>query len=429
MNATPPGQERRVVITGVGVTAPGALGTKDFWRLISDGRTATRRISLVDPSPFRSQVAAEVDFDPELAGLGPQEVRRMDRAAQFAVVTAREAVHDSGLDFTALDPVRTGVTIGSAVGATTGLDQEYRTVSDGGRLDLVDHRYAVPHLYNFLVPSSFATEVAWAVGAEGPGTVVSTGCTSGLDAVGHAAGVIKDGLADVMVAGATDAPISPITVACFDAIKATTPRNDDPEHASRPFDSSRNGFVLGEGAAVFVLEELSGALRRGAHIYAEVAGYATRSNAFHMTGLRPDGKEMAEAIRVALDEARLDAEDIDYINAHGSGTKQNDRHETAAFKRSLGEHAYRTPVSSIKSMVGHSLGAIGSIEVAASVLAMEHHVVPPTANLHNPDPECDLDYVPLTARDRRTDAVLSVGSGFGGFQSAVVLARPDRSTR
>ncbi|OKI93099.1 beta-ACP synthase [Streptomyces sp. CB01249] len=429
MTATPPGQERRVVITGVGVTAPGALGTKDFWRLISDGRTATRRISLFDPSPFRSQVAAEVDFDPELAGLGPQEVRRMDRAAQFAVVTAREAVHDSGLDFTALDPVRTGVTIGSAVGATTGLDQEYRTVSDGGRLDLVDHRYAVPHLYNFLVPSSFATEVAWAVGAEGPGTVVSTGCTSGLDAVGHAAGVIRDGLADVMVAGATDAPISPITVACFDAIKATTPRNDDPEHASRPFDSSRNGFVLGEGAAVFVLEELSGARRRGAHIYAEVAGYATRSNAFHMTGLRPDGKEMAEAIRVALDEARLDAVDIDYINAHGSGTKQNDRHETAAFKRSLGEHAYRTPVSSIKSMVGHSLGAIGSIEVAASVLAMEHHVVPPTANLHNPDPECDLDYVPLTARDRRTDAVLSVGSGFGGFQSAVVLARPDRSTR
>ncbi|WP_393061712.1 beta-ketoacyl-[acyl-carrier-protein] synthase family protein [Streptomyces sp. LN549] len=429
MTTAPAGPARRVVITGVGVTAPGALGTKGFWQLISEGRTATRRISLFDPSPFRSQVAAEVDFDPELAGLGPQEVRRMDRAAQFAVVTAREAVHDSGLDFAALDPVRTGVTIGSAVGATTGLDQEYRTVSDGGRLDLVDHRYAVPHLYNFLVPSSFATEVAWAVGAEGPGTVVSTGCTSGLDAIGHAAGVIRDGLADVMVAGATDAPISPITVACFDAIKATTPRNDDPEHASRPFDSSRNGFVLGEGAAVFVLEELDSARKRGAHIYAEIAGYATRSNAFHMTGLRPDGKEMAEAIRVALDEARLDAEDIDYINAHGSGTKQNDRHETAAFKRSLGEHAYRTPVSSIKSMVGHSLGAIGSIEVAASVLAMEHHVVPPTANLHNPDPECDLDYVPLTARDRHTDAVLSVGSGFGGFQSAVVLARPDRSTR
>ncbi|MGW0702219.1 beta-ketoacyl-[acyl-carrier-protein] synthase family protein [Streptomyces sp. NPDC002867] len=418
---------RRVVITGIGVTAPGGVGSKDFWSLLTDGRTATRRISFFDPSPFRSQVAAEVDFDAELLGLTTQQIRRMDRAAQFAVVTAREAVADSGLDLAALDPHRTGVTIGSAVGATMGLDQEYRAVSDSGRLDLVDHTYAVPHLYNYLVPSSFASEVAWSVGAEGPATVVSTGCTSGLDAVGYATELIREGSADIMVAGASDAPISPITVACFDAIKATTSRNDDPEHASRPFDRTRNGFVLGEGAAVFVLEELDSARRRGAHIYAEVAGYATRSNAFHMTGLRPDGREMAEAIRVALDEARLNPDDIDYINAHGSGTKQNDRHETAAFKRSLGEHAYRTPVSSIKSMVGHSLGAIGSIEIAASTLAMEHGVVPPTANLHTPDPECDLDYVPLTARDWRTDAVLSVGSGFGGFQSAMVLARPERS--
>lgn len=419
---------RRVVITGIGVTAPGGVGVKNFWSLLSEGRTSTRRISFFDPSPFRSQVAAEVDFDAELLGLGAQEVRRMDRAAQFAVVTAREAVTDSGLDFGALDPHRTGVTIGSAVGATMGLDQEYRTVSDSGRLDLVDHRYAVPHLYDYLVPSSFAAEVAWAVGAEGPSLVVSTGCTSGLDAVGHATDLIREGTADVMVAGATDAPISPITVACFDAIKATTPRNDDPEHASRPFDATRNGFVLGEGSAVFVLEELTSARRRGAHVYAEIAGYATRSNAFHMTGLRPDGREMAEAIRVALDEARLAPDAIDYVNAHGSGTKQNDRHETAAFKRSLGEHAYAVPVSSIKSMVGHSLGAIGSIEIAASALAMEHGVVPPTANLHTPDPECDLDYVPRTARDWRTDAVLSVGSGFGGFQSAMVLTRPERGT-
>jgi act minimal PKS ketosynthase (KS/KS alpha) len=231
-----------------------------------------------------------------------------------------------------------------------------------------------------------------------------------------------------MVAGAADAPISPITVACFDAIKATTPRNDDPEHASRPFDGTRNGFVLGEGAAMFVLEELDKAVDRGAHIYAEIAGFASRCNAFHMTGLRPDGREMAEAIRVALVEARLNPSDVDYINAHGSGTKQNDRHETAAFKRSLGDHAYRTPVSSIKSMVGHSLGAIGSIEIAASALAMENHVVPPTANLHTADPECDLDYVPVTAREHHIDAVLSVGSGFGGFQSAMVLARPERNS-
>jgi act minimal PKS ketosynthase (KS/KS alpha) len=251
--------------------------------------------------------------------------------------------------------------------------------------------------------------------------VVSTGCTSGLDSVGHAVELIRDGSADVMIAGATDAPISPTTVRCFDAIKATTPRNDDPEHASRPFDRDRTGFVLGEGAAIFVLEDLERARRRQAEIYAEIAGFASRCNAFHMTGLRADGAEMGEAIRVALDEARMNPEEIDYINAHGSGTKQNDRHETAAFKLSLGEHAYRVPVSSIKSMIGHSLGAIGSLEIAASALAIRTNVVPPTANLENPDPDCDLDYVPKMAREWRTDAVLSVGSGFGGFQSAMVL--------
>ncbi|WP_275521533.1 beta-ketoacyl-[acyl-carrier-protein] synthase family protein [Streptomyces abyssalis] len=413
-----------MVITGVGVLAPGGIGVKSFWSLLSEGRTATRGITFFDPSAFRSRVAAEADFDAELHGLSPQEIRRMDRAAQLGVVTAREALADSGLELAGVDPHRMGVTIGSAVGATTGLDDEYRVVSDDGRLDLVDHTYAPQHLYNYFVPSSFSAEVAWAVGAEGPNTVVSTGCTSGIDSVGHAVDLIREGTADVMIAGATDAPISPITMACFDAIKATTPRNDDAEHASRPFDATRNGFVLGEGSAVFVLEEFESAKRRGAHLYAEIAGYASRCNAFHMTGLRPDGREMAEAIRVALVEARANPEDIDYINAHGSGTKQNDRHETAAFKRSLGDHAYRTPVSSIKSMVGHSLGAIGSIEIAASVLAMENDVVPPTANLHTPDPECDLDYVPLTAREQRTDTVLTVGSGFGGFQSAMVLTRP-----
>ncbi|MEU6731736.1 beta-ketoacyl-[acyl-carrier-protein] synthase family protein [Streptomyces physcomitrii] len=418
---------RRVVITGMEVLAPGGVGTKNFWSLLSEGRTATRGITFFDPAPFRSRVAAEIDFDPYAHGLSPHEVRRMDRAAQLAVVAARGALADSGLETAALEPHRTGVTVGSAVGATMGLDEEYRVVSDGGRLDLVDHAYAVPHLYNHLVPSSFAAEVAWAVGAEGPSTVVSTGCTSGIDALGYALELVREGSVDVMVAGASDAPISPITMACFDAIKATTPRHDDPEHASRPFDGTRNGFVLGEGSAFFVLEEWESARRRGAHVYAELAGYATRSNAYHMTGLRPDGAEMAEAIRLALDEARLAPEAIDYVNAHGSGTKQNDRHETAAFKKSLGAHAYATPVSSIKSMVGHSLGAIGSIEIAASALAMEHHTVPPTANLTTPDPECDLDYVPLHAREQRTDAVLSVGSGFGGFQSAMVLARPERS--
>jgi act minimal PKS ketosynthase (KS/KS alpha) len=403
------------------------VGVDDFWELLSAGRTATRGITLFDPSPFRSRVAAEVDLDPAAHGLTPQEIRRMDRAARFAVVTAREAVADSGLDPAALDPYRTGVSLGTAVGALGGLDREYRVLSDDGRLELVDHRYATPHLYDLFVPGSFATEVAWTVGAQGPATVVSTGCTAGIDAVGHAVEVIRDGAADVMVTGAVDAPITPLTLAAFDAIRATTTLNDEAETASRPFDVSRKGFVLGEGAAVFVLEEFERARSRCARVYAEIAGYASRGNAFHMTGLRAEGDELAAAIRAALDEARLDASAVDYVNAHGTGTRQNDRHETAALKQALGEHARRVPVSSIKSMVGHSLGAIGSIEIAACALAMKHHVVPPTANLHTPDPECDLDFVPLTAREHRTDAVLTIGSGFGGFQSAMVLARPDRS--
>ncbi|WFF04532.1 beta-ketoacyl-[acyl-carrier-protein] synthase family protein [Micromonospora sp. WMMD1076] len=418
---------RRAVITGIGVLAPGATGTKSFWDLLANGRTATRRISFFDPTPFRSQVAAECDFDPVRDGLSHQQARRMDRAAQFAVVGARKALADSGLDLAVADPSRLGVVIGSAVGATMSLEREYVVVSDGGAKWLVDEDHAVPHLFDYLVPSSIAREVAWEVGAEGPVSLVSTGCTSGLDAVGRAAELVTEGTADVMICGATDAPISPITMACFDAIKATTPRNGDPATASRPFDRTRNGFVLGEGCAVFVLEEVGHARRRGVTGYAEVSGFASRANAYHMTGLRPDGVEMAEAIRAALAQARTRPTEVDYVNAHGSGTKQNDRHETAAVKRSLGEHAYATPVSSIKSMIGHSLGAIGSLEIAACALAMEHSLVPPTANLHEPDPECDLDYTPLKARERRVDTVLSVGSGFGGFQSAMVLRRPDRA--
>lgn len=412
------------MITGVSVRAPGGNGVKEFWDLLVSGRTATRRISFFDPSPYRSQIAAEIDFDPVMEGLTPREIRRMDRATQLAVACAREATSDSGLEFGEVDPLRIGVSLGSAVAAATSLEREYLVLSDAGREWLVDPEWLSPHMFDYLVPSVMPAEVAWTVAAQGPVTMVSNGCTSGLDSVGHAVQLIREGSADVMLAGAADAPVTPIVVACFDAIKATTPRNDDPEHASRPFDRTRSGFVLAEGAAMFVLEEYESARRRGAHVYAEITGYATRCNAYHMTGLKPDGREMAEAIRVALDQSRMDPTAVDYVNAHGSGTRQNDRHETAAFKRSLGEHAYRVPVSSIKSMVGHSLGAIGSVEIAASVLAIQHGVVPPTANLHESDPECDLDYVPLTARDHRVDSVLTVGSGFGGFQSAMVLRRP-----
>ncbi|CAM5681455.1 putative polyketide beta-ketoacyl synthase 1 [Streptomyces avidinii] len=415
---------RRAVITGIGTVVPGGLGREAFWGTLSEGRTATRRISLFDAGAFRSQVAAEVDFDPAASGLTPRQIRRMDRAAQFAVVAAREAVADSGIELPALAPERLTVSIGSAVGCTMGLEEEYVTLSDSGRKWLVDHEYGVPHLYGYMIPSTLAAEVAWEVGAEGPVALVSTGCTSGLDSIGHAVQLIEEGSADVAIAGATDAPISPITSACFDAIKATTANNDDPAHASRPFDGTRDGFVLAEGSAVMVIEEREAAIARGARIYAEIVGFAGRSNAYHMTGLKPDGREMAEAIGVALNQAKIDPTAVGYINAHGSGTLQNDRHETAAFKRSLGNHAYDIPVSSIKSMVGHSLGAIGSIEVAASALALDRQVVPPTANLTTKDPLCDLDYVPITARDHSMDVVLSVGSGFGGFQTAMLLARP-----
>jgi act minimal PKS ketosynthase (KS/KS alpha) len=413
--------DRRVVITGIEVIAPGGMGKKEFWELLTSGRTATRTISVFDPTPFRSQIAAECDFDPQTAGLTPREIRRMDRAAQFASVCARDCLLDSGLALGQLDPTRLGVSVGSAVGATTSLEQEYLVLSDSGREWFVDPAHLSPYMYDYFVPSSIAAEVAWQVAAEGPVSIVSTGCTAGLDSVGRAYELITECSVDVMLAGATDAPISPLAVSCFDAIKATTPRNDDPAHASRPFDRTRNGFVLAEGAAMMVLEELDHAKARGAHIYAEVGGYATRCNAYHMTGLKADGREMAEAIRHAMADARCEPTAIDYVNAHGSGTKQNDRHETAAFKSTLGEHAYRIPISSIKSMIGHSLGAIGSIEIAACVLAIEHNVVPPTANLHEPDPECDLDYVPHEARDVRVDTALTVGSGFGGFQSAMVL--------
>ncbi|HXL91016.1 MAG TPA: beta-ketoacyl-[acyl-carrier-protein] synthase family protein [Streptosporangiaceae bacterium] len=412
---------RRPVITGAGVVSAGAVGTADFWSLLISGSTATRGITHFDPAGFRSRIAAECDFDPEAAGLSEREATELDRAAQFALTCAREALADSRLELEAVPRHRMAVVVGSAVGCTISLEREYLAVSGRGARWEVDQSVASPLLHSFLVPSSVPGTIAAAMGVRGRVSLISNGCTSGLDAVCHAARLISDGTADVAFAGACDAPISPITMACFDAIKATSPDNHDPAHASRPFDMTRNGFVLGEGAAMFVIEELAAARERGAHVYAEVAGYASRANALHMTGLDAEGQEMSEAINVAMSRAGLGPADIDYVNAHGSGTRQNDRHETAAFKRSLGEHAYRVPVSSIKSAVGHSLGAIGAVELAACALAIDTDVVPPTANLNHPDPDCDLDYVPINARKHRTDTVLSVGSGFGGFQTAVIL--------
>jgi minimal PKS ketosynthase (KS/KS alpha) len=413
---------RRTAVTGIGVIAPGGTTREAFWELLTAGRTATRRITFFDPSGFRSQIAAECDFDPAEAGLSEADVERMDRYIQFAAVAAQEALADSGLALDETDRERAGVVLGTAVGGTTRLEADYVAVSDGGREWLVDPASAGPFLYEALVPSSLAGELAARFGTHGPAVVVSTGCTSGIDAVGYAHQLIQDGDADVILAGASESGISPISMACFDPIRATSSRNDEPATASRPFDGTRDGFVMGEGGAVLVLEDLERARARGARVYCEITGYASRGNAFHMTGLRPDGAEMAVAIEDALRQGPTDATSVDYVNAHGSGTRQNDVHETAALKRALGEHAYRVPVSSIKSMVGHSLGGIGAIEIAASALAIEHGIAPPTANLSEPDPACDLDYVPNTARSLPIDVVLCTGSGFGGFQSAIVLA-------
>ena len=414
---------RRTVITGIGVVAPGGSTREAFWENITAGRAVTRRISLFDPAPFRSQIAAECDFDPSAAGLTAEEIGRMDRYIQFAMAAAIEAMHDSGLDLERTNRDGVGVALGSAVGGTMQLEDGYVAVSNRGQEWVVDADAGPCFLYQALIPSSLASEVAARFGVHGPAAVISTGCTAGIDAIGYAHQLIQDNEADVVISGAAESPISPISVACFDAIKATSFRNDDPGHASRPFDKSRDGFVLGEGSAVLILEEMQHALARGARIYCEVAGYANRGNAYHMTGLRPDGAEMAEAIIRAMEQAQLKPEQIGYINAHGSGTKQNDRHETAAFKRALGDQAYKIPVSSIKSMIGHSLGGIGALEMAACALVIDRSVIPPTANYETPDPECDLDYTPVVARRQRVDAVLSTGSGFGGFQSAMIFAR------
>jgi minimal PKS ketosynthase (KS/KS alpha) len=416
---------RRTVVTGVGVVAPGGATRESFWDAITAGRTATRRITCFDPSGFRSQIAAEIDFDAQAAGLTEYEARRMDRYIQFAAAAGAEAIEDAALDLEHTDRDRMAVTLGSAVGGTMVLEDGYVAVSDRGKEWLVDPDYRPPFLYQGLVPSTLASEIAFKFGAHGPALVVSTGCTSGIDAIGYGHQMIQDGEADIVISGAAESPISPISMACFDPIKATSARNDDPAHASRPFDRDREGFVMGEGGAVLMLEEYDVARARGAHIYCELTGFASRGNAYHMTGLRKEAYAMTEAIRDAMAQGHTQPADIDYINAHGSGTKQNDRHETSAYKQTLGDQAYEIPISSIKSMIGHSLGAIGAIEMAACALAIDRGVVPPTANWENPDPECDLDYTPQEARRRTVHTALSTASGFGGFQSAMIVSLPE----
>jgi minimal PKS ketosynthase (KS/KS alpha) len=413
---------RRTAITGIGVVAPGGASREDFWKRIIGGQTATRRITFFDPSGFRSQVAAECDFDPYAAGLDDQQIRRMDRYVQFAVAAAVEAATDGELD--GIDRDRLGVSLGSAVGGAMYLEEDYVVCSNRGRQPLVDPDYASPFLYQAFTPRTMASEVALTLGAHGPAVVLSTGYTAGIDAIGQGHEMILDGEADVVIAGGADAPITPTFLAGLDTIKATSQRNHDPAHASRPFDRDRDGFVLGEGGAVLILEEMESALARNAHVYCEVAGFAVRANAYHMTGLRADGLDLAETISDSLRQAGMGADQLDYVCAHGSGTRQSDRHETAALKRALENQAYEIPVSSIKGVVGHALGGAGPMQIAAAALCIERGIIPPTANWQNRDPDCDLDYTPGEARERQVDRALVLGSSFGGFQCAMILARP-----
>lgn len=412
---------RRVAITGIGVVSAGAGDVDSFWALLLSGHSTARRISRFDVTDCRSRIAAECDIESAAKARSGER----DRCAVLALAAAKQAIAESAATVD-VDPPRMGVSMGTALGNTGSLQQEYCVLSGGGRAAALDESRVGPRLYEYFTPASMATEIACSVGAEGPTGIVATACASGQDAVGAAADLVRTGAADVMLAGGAEAPISPLTIAGLDAVRTTSARNDDPEHAARPFDRTRDGFVLGEGAAVMVLEELNHALHRGAPIYAEFAGHATRCNGHSMTGLRRDGREMALAIDAALRSARLTPDDVDYVNGHGSATPQSDLHETNAYKRALGVHAYSTPISAIKPVIGHCLGAAGALEIVACALAIDRSAIPPTANLHEPDPECDLDYVPLTARQRRLDVVLSTASGFGGFQSAVVLTRPNR---
>lgn len=423
---------RRAVITGAGVLAPGGIGAKAYWSLLAEGRSATRAITRFDASPYRSRVAGEIDFDPAASGLSEAQARDLDRAAQFALVAGREAVAGSGLDFGAADPTRVGVALGCAVGCTTSIEREYaagRLGEPGGQREPDGQRGggrgSAASLYDYVNPGSMAAELARMVGAEGPATLISTGCASGIDAVAYAARLVEEGSADVVVSGGTEAPLTPVTAVCFDVLQAASTRNEDPSGACRPFDRGRDGLVLAEGCAILIVEEYEHARARGALVHAEIAGYGSRCSTHHITGLETEEREMAAAIGAALGRARLRPAQIDYVNAHGSGTVPNDLQETGALKRAFGRAAARIPISGFKSMTGHALGAAGALEIAGCLSAMREGLIPPTANLHEPDPECDLDYTPNVAREAALRTVLTLGAGFGGFQSAMILRQVD----
>lgn len=409
---------RRVVVTGLGAISPLGLDFPTTWQNLVAGRSGVAPITLFDASAYKTRIAAEVKgFDPN-ARFGQREARRMDRFMQFAVVAAEEAVRHAQLPLEAIDRQRAGVVMGSGIGGIGTMFEETRTLLEKG-----------PRVNPFLVPRMLADSgpgiVAIRFGLQGPNLAVVTACASGTNAVGEATHIIRRGDADVMLAGGAEAAITPLALAGMNVIGALSTRNDEPEKASRPFDAQRDGFVMGEGAAFLVLESLEHAQRRGARILAEVVGYGSTCDAYHITAPAEDGAGAALCMRNALQSAGLRPQDIDYINAHGTSTRLNDKSETAAIKTVFGEHAYQVPVSSTKSMTGHLLGAAGALEAAFCVQALQDGVLPPTINYEFPDPECDLDYVPNQARQAAIRYAMSNSFGFGGHNATLILRRWD----
>lgn len=409
---------RRVVVTGLGAISPLGLDFPTTWQNLVAGRSGVAPITLFDASAYKTRIAAEVKgFDPN-ARFGQREARRMDRFMQFAVVAAEEAVRHAQLPLEAIDRQRAGVVMGSGIGGIGTMFEETRTLLEKG-----------PRVNPFLVPRMLADSgpgiVAIRFGLQGPNLAVVTACASGTNAVGEATHIIRRGDADVMLAGGAEAAITPLALAGMSVIGALSTRNDEPEKASRPFDAQRDGFVMGEGAAFLVLESLEHAQRRGARILAEVVGYGSTCDAYHITAPAEDGAGAALCMRNALQSAGLRPQDIGYINAHGTSTRLNDKSETAAIKTVFGEHAYQVPVSSTKSMTGHLLGAAGALEAAFCVQALQDGVLPPTINYEFPDPECDLDYVPNQARQAAIRYAMSNSFGFGGHNATLILRRWD----
>ncbi|HFB67512.1 MAG TPA: beta-ketoacyl-[acyl-carrier-protein] synthase II [Calditrichae bacterium] len=408
---------KRVVVTGIGVVTPIGNNAREFWEGLLEGRNGVDYITHFDPKEHDTKFAAEVkNFDPSPV-LDSREVRRMDLFSQYAMVAAAEAVQDAGLNMEQEDPNRVGVIFGSGIGGLFSFETEHRKMLERGV------RRISPYFITQMIIDIAAGHISMRYGMKGPNYATVSACATASHAIGDAVRLLRYGDADVMLAGGSEAAITPMGVGGFNALKALSTRNDDPQHASRPFDKQRDGFVMGEGAGVLVLETLEHALARGAKIYAEIRGVGFTADAHHITAPAPGGEGAVRAMRRAIEDGELQLEEIDYINAHGTSTQYNDKSETQAIKTLFGEHAYKLNVSSTKSMTGHLLGAAGAVELAATVLAVHHDVIPPTINYEEPDPECDLNYTPNKPEKRRVYAAISNTFGFGGHNACITVSK------